>query len=245
VADIVADDADALQSIAHKEVAGALLWRPAVAWQIEQRHAGGDVDMHELDEANSHWNLVALYGASGEAAAHDFETAIAALRTSGELARTLGRYADAATLDESRRTATRPAEPIGQMPMHAARQATCASAKSGKVPPALFTEAQANTGRQLFSDKCALCHGANLEGRVGPSLKGKMFLSKAAAHTVADIFRIISQNMPATMPGTLNHDEYVNIMAFLLLQNGYPSGASELTFDVALKSKTLMIYRGE
>lgn len=245
VAEIVADDVDALESIAHKDVAGALLWRPAVAEQIDRRGANASVDMHELDEPDARWNLVALYAAAGEQAARDFEAAIATLRSNGELARTLGRYASAATLDEHQRTATKPAEPLGQMRVGAAGKAACGSAKSSKPPPAMFTEAQAGAGKQLFSDKCALCHGPSLEGRVGPALKGKMFLPATAGHTVADIFRIVTQNMPATSPGTLSHDEYVKIMAFLLQQNGYPSGSSELTFDAALKSKTPMIYHEE
>ena len=247
VADIVEDEAEALQSIARKDVAGALLWRPAVAQQIERHRAGADVEMHELDEADARWNLVALYAAPGEAAARDFETAIEALRASGELARLLGHYADASTLDERERTATKPAEPVGLTPMRAVRQAVCASAgtRPAKPLPTLFTEAQASAGRQLFADKCAPCHGQNLEGRVGPSLKGKMFLPAKAGHTVADIFRILSQNMPATMPGSLSQDEYVKIMAFLLQQNGYPQGTGELTFEAAAKSKTPMIYHGE
>lgn len=245
VADIVEDDADALRSIAHKQVAGALLWRPAVAQQIDEHRATADIDMHALDDADSSWNLVALYAASGEQAARDFEAAVAALRANGELARTLGRYASTTTLDGHRHTATRPAKPVGQTPASTPRAAICAGTKKAKSVPELYTEAQADRGKQLFSDKCALCHGPNLEGRAGPALKGKMFLSAKAAHTVADIFRIVSQNMPATMPGTLSHDEYVNIMSFLLQQNGYPAGSGELSFDAAMKSKTLMIYRGE
>lgn len=244
VADIVEDDAAALQSIARHEVAGALLWRPAVAQEVDRHHAA--VAMHQLDEAKSRWNLVALYTASGEAAARDFEAAIAALRANGALERTLGSYASTATLDEQRRTATRPAEPAAQSMAQVARKADCGNAKKADKPaPALYTEAQATAGKQLFADKCALCHGPNLEGRAGPALKGKMFLSKEAAHTVAEIFRILAQNMPAQMPGTLSHDEYVKIMSFLLQQNGYPAGTSELVYDAAMKSKTPMVYRGE
>jgi mono/diheme cytochrome c family protein len=248
VADIVADDADALRSIARKEVAGALLWRPAAVQQIEQRHLGSTVGLHEIDEPASRWNLVALYGATGEAAAHDFDAAIQTLRTNGKLARILGLYADTATLDQPAHGVAQANAAPGQTPsphVRTTRQTTCGNAKPAKPLPALFTEAQANTGKQLFSDKCALCHGANLEGRVGPSLKGKMFLSVQAAHTVADIFRFLSQNMPATLPGSLSHDDYVNLMAFLMQQNGYPQGNAELTFDRAWNSKTLMIYHGE
>ena len=43
--------------------------------------------------------------------------------------------------------------------------------------------------------------------------------------------------MPASNPGSLQHDDYVQIMAFLLQQNGYPAGAKELTFEDAGASK--------
>jgi len=49
--------------------------------------------------------------------------------------------------------------------------------------------------------------------------------------------------MPAPAPGTLPHDDYVNVMAFLLQQNGYPAGAQPLSFDDASKSKVKLIYR--
>jgi polar amino acid transport system substrate-binding protein len=238
VADIVEDDAAALQAIASKQVTGALLWRPAVALQSEKQHA--DVDMHALSETDSSWNLVALYSAPGEKAAHDFEAAVAVLRTNGELARALGRYEDATPLTEARRTAIQSSEPAAQTTMRtrAAPKATCAAA------PALYTQAQADAGKPLFLGKCAICHGPTLEGRAGPALKGKMFLPASAGHTVGDIFTIVSQNMPATLPGSLDHGDYVKIMSFLLQQNGYPSGAAELTFDGALKSKTPMVYQG-
>ena len=51
--------------------------------------------------------------------------------------------------------------------------------------------------------------------------------------------------MPATQPGTLPHDDYVEIMAFLLQQNGYPAGKTELTFDGASASEVPMIYHGK
>jgi len=241
VADIVADDEDAMQSIARNEVTGALLWRPGVAEQIERHSPPPNVDLHPLDEPNSNWNLVALYGANGGEAASAFEAAIAALRNCGDLTKTLGFYADAAPLADRQRIAAKTPEPDG----HAPASAKSSDCSSGKTPvPTLFTESQADAGKKLFLDKCALCHGPNLEGRAGPSLRGKLFLPAKAGHTVADIFRIVSQNMPATAPGSLAKGEYVEIMAFLLQQNGYPEGSRDLTFDLAIKAKTPMIYRG-
>ena len=50
--------------------------------------------------------------------------------------------------------------------------------------------------------------------------------------------------MPATAPGSLAHDDYVQIMAFLLQKNGYPAGSAELNFDAATKSGVPFVYRG-
>ena len=69
-------------------------------------------------------------------------------------------------------------------------------------------------------------------------------LSEQGKHTLGDIFTIVSQNMPATLPASLPPDDYVRIMAYLLQENGYPAGSNELTFDAAKKSKVQLRYRG-
>jgi hypothetical protein len=50
--------------------------------------------------------------------------------------------------------------------------------------------------------------------------------------------------MPATQPGSLEHDDYVQIMAFLLQQNGYPAGSRALAFDSAQNSSVPLLYHG-
>jgi len=41
----------------------------------------------------------------------------------------------------------------------------------------MSTAAFAEDGAALFKAKCALCHGANGEGKMGPALKGKTDIS--------------------------------------------------------------------
>ena len=111
--------------------------------------------------------------------------------------------------------------------------------------PALYTRQQAEAGAAKFSDDCEQCHGANLEGRAGPALKGTAFASPASKVTVGDVFTMVSQQMPATNPGSLDHEDYVQIMAFLLQQNGYPAGKQALDFATAASSKVSLIYQGK
>lgn len=110
--------------------------------------------------------------------------------------------------------------------------------------PALYTEAQAQAGETVFETNCAACHGEHLEGRAGPALKGENFASPAAKLKVRDIFIFLSTNMPAYAPGSLQPAQYVQVMAFLLRENGFPAGKTALTSAIAGKSTVPLIYRG-
>ncbi len=109
---------------------------------------------------------------------------------------------------------------------------------------ALFTAAQARAGRALFEQKCAMCHGRHLQGLSGPALKGPLFASRKAGYTVRDIFLFLSVNMPAYAPGSLGAEQYVNVMSFLLQQNGFPAGRVALTAQAAATSTVALLYHG-
>ncbi len=114
----------------------------------------------------------------------------------------------------------------------------------GGAAPALYTKAQAAIGLGKFIGNCAMCHGAHLEGRAGPSLKGPNWASAKADYTVGEVFTVVSQQMPATDPGSLEKSDYVNIMAYLLQQNGYPAGDAMLNFDQAASSTVKLRWQG-
>jgi polar amino acid transport system substrate-binding protein len=104
---------------------------------------------------------------------------------------------------------------------------------------ALYTDAQAQMGVDPYENKCGMCHGANMEGQSGPTLLGPTFTTHYP--TVGDLMQFIVKNMPKDDPGTLSHDDYVDILAFILLKNGWPSGAHALTFDDASASKAALV----
>ncbi len=94
------------------------------------------------------------------------------------------------------------------------------------APPALYTKAQAEAGAQVFASKCALCHGANLQGTAAPSVAGTDFLSTAQHNgwTLEVIRYLVFNDMPFNAPASLSSTEYADVLAFLLASNCYPAG---------------------
>ncbi|HTW75218.1 MAG TPA: c-type cytochrome [Steroidobacteraceae bacterium] len=100
---------------------------------------------------------------------------------------------------------------------------------------AVYTDAQAQMGVNAYENNCAMCHGANMEGASGVTLLGPTFTSHYV--TIGDLMQFMVQNMPKNNPGTLSHEDYVDILAFILLKNGWPSGSQALTFGGASASR--------
>ena len=112
-------------------------------------------------------------------------------------------------------------------------------AATSAAPQAIFSSAQATAGSKAYATNCASCHGASLEGGVGPALSGANLktLSKNTKLTVHDLFTFMSQQMPMNAPASLSKDQYVAIMAYVLKFNGYPAGPKALTYAGAESSK--------
>ena len=102
-------------------------------------------------------------------------------------------------------------------------------------PGALYTDEQAQNGVDPYENNCAMCHGANMEGAQAPTLLGDSFTTHYM--TVGDLMQFIVKNMPKSDPGSLSHEDYVDILAYMLLKNGLPSGSQPLSFDAANTSK--------
>jgi mono/diheme cytochrome c family protein len=113
-----------------------------------------------------------------------------------------------------------------------------AATQAGAAPPALFTQAQQTAGAAVYTQSCAECHGANLEGQVGPALSGPNFAPASKQDTVHKIFKIITTKMPLGQPGSLSHDQYTQVMAYILSKNGYPAGSTALDYNATLTSTT-------
>ena len=119
--------------------------------------------------------------------------------------------------------------PMGARAEPLARQAAPSSA-TRSVWDGVYTLAQAKRGA-LKSGLCTSCHGDSFEGLLGPELAGPAFAEKWAGRTVGDLFDLMRLTMPDDSPGSLAREEYVDLIAYILAVNKYPSGQTELGTD--------------
>lgn len=85
----------------------------------------------------------------------------------------------------------------------------------------IYTMAQATRGENTFANICSTCHNAT-------DFVGSHFTHNWGSRSVGDIHEFISGNMPMDAPGSLTAQEYTDIVAFFIRQNGYPAGQTEL-----------------
>jgi len=97
----------------------------------------------------------------------------------------------------------------------------------------VYSAAQAKRGATLYNDKCAACHGDNLEGTGPmPPLAGQDFLNNWTGKSLGDLFEKTNTTMPATAPGSLSAAETADLIAHLLNRSKYKEGTAELASTV-------------
>lgn len=123
-------------------------------------------------------------------------------------------------------------------------------------PGGFYTEAQATRGGVLYHDACAACHGVDLEGGAASPLAGPGFARRWnpgtsvsdfrgwGASNVDDLFYIARTTMPQGGVGSITVDEHIDIIAYILRQNGYASGDRELTPNEELLGEIPIEWRG-
>jgi PQQ-dependent dehydrogenase (methanol/ethanol family) len=102
-------------------------------------------------------------------------------------------------------------------------------------PAAIYTAAQASAGAALYGAQCAVCHGADLTGGEGPALKGDAFKDLATIQklTPASLHKVIVDTMPKGAPRSLTAEQYAQVTAYILQQNGYAAGTAPFTAAAA------------
>jgi mono/diheme cytochrome c family protein len=113
-----------------------------------------------------------------------------------------------------------------------------AAAQSASNSAGWYTNAQAANGAKAYQKTCAGCHGATLQGGMGPALVGKQFWLTYGGKKISTLWSAVHTQMPMMAPGSVSAKNSTNIMAFLLQKNGLPAGTTPLDDTVDL-SKVL------
>ena len=104
---------------------------------------------------------------------------------------------------------------------------------------ATFSEAQADRGRDTFRARCTQCHSSG-------EFADARFKYRWSRRTAGSLYHLIQTSMPETAPGSLQPEEAVAVVAYILRMNGFESGGGELIPERAvLDGISLARIRGD
>lgn len=100
-------------------------------------------------------------------------------------------------------------------------------AQDKTVNDGVFTEAQVSAGQVVYDAQCKTCHNMRFYRDTLRSWNNQPLLY---------LWESIMGTMPADNPGSLMFEEYTDVIAYILSENGFPTGESELDPDNGMDS---------
>lgn len=98
----------------------------------------------------------------------------------------------------------------------------------------VYTTEQAERGKVAYAAECVRCHGKALEGLEDASpLKGVDFLTGWNGKSVGRLVDVTRRTMPPETAGTLSRPMTLDLVAFMLAENGFPAGKTPLDSNAA------------
>ena len=96
-----------------------------------------------------------------------------------------------------------------------------AQSESRTTRTGVYSREQASRGQQVFLGMCKNCHTP--ESHTTPS-----FTAKWEGKPLSELFQYLRDQMPKNEPGSLNVEEYADVLAYILQLNRMPSGQNDL-----------------
>lgn len=99
------------------------------------------------------------------------------------------------------------------------------------VADGVYSDVQATRGAASYDTSCSGCHRPDLGGANGPALRGERFARIFAGKDLKTLYTKIATTMPRGAAASLGDAVYLDIVAYVLRENGFPAGDSELTTE--------------
>jgi mono/diheme cytochrome c family protein len=90
----------------------------------------------------------------------------------------------------------------------------------------IYTDAQITRGEETYYASCVSCHPRG-------TYAGESFKTTWSDRPLSDLYDWIRNKMPKNDPGTLTPEQSVDVIAYILKENGMPAGKTKMTADEA------------
>jgi mono/diheme cytochrome c family protein len=106
-----------------------------------------------------------------------------------------------------------------------AAQDTATAAPPGQLASkGVFSAGQAERGEKVYTKICVECHEPF-------EFVGNLWDKEWLGKTAFDFFDLVKTTMPDDKPGTLNSEDIVDVLAYILKLNSYPAGQADIPND--------------
>ena len=102
------------------------------------------------------------------------------------------------------------------------------------IADGVYTDAQAESGDELYKQHCLICHDKKYFRPV---------LKRWEGQPLGMMYLIMSTSMPESNPASLRQEEYIDILAYVLSLSRYPSGETELDYKDGALDKITVVPR--
>jgi hypothetical protein len=100
----------------------------------------------------------------------------------------------------------------------------------------VYTKAQADGAKAQFDKMCAECHPFTVAAKKKPKdipLGDEPFFETWSDRPLTDMATVITLTMPNDGSASVSEEEAMNLIAYVLQQNGIPAGSTPLSKDTA------------